>query len=106
MRCARGKDHDLAASLREVFGDRFILVANEVMKQRASVLADNVAVWGDPNVTVTSADPSAFARLRGWFDIILADVPCSGEGMFRKDGEAVAQWSRTMLSCARHGRGA
>jgi len=63
------------------------------MRQRASVLADNVALWGDPNVVVTSADPSAFAKLRGWFDIILADVPCSGEGMFRKDEEAVAQWS-------------
>lgn len=88
-----GKTTDLAASLRQACGDSFILVANEVMRQRASVLADNVALWGDPNVMVTSADPSAFAKLRGWFDIILADVPCSGEGMFRKDDEAVAQWS-------------
>lgn len=89
-----GKTTDLAASLREALGDSFILVANEVMKQRASVLADNVALWGDPNVVVTSADPSAFARMRGWFDMILADVPCSGEGMFRKDDEAVARWSK------------
>lgn len=89
-----GKATDLAASLREAFGDGFILVANEVMKQRASVLADNVALWGDPNVVVTSADPSAFAKMNGWFDVVLADVPCSGEGMFRKDGEAVALWSK------------
>ena len=88
-----GKTTDLAASLREAFGDDFILVSNEVMKARAGVLAANVAIWGDPNVVVTSDDPSAFAALPGFFDIILADVPCSGEGMFRKDEEAVRQWS-------------
>lgn len=88
-----GKTTDLAASLRSALGDGFILVANEVMRARASVLADNVARWGDPNVVVTSADPKAFASLQGFFDIILADVPCSGEGMFRKDPEALAQWS-------------
>lgn len=88
-----GKTTDLAASLREMVGDRFILVSNEVMKNRAGTLADNVALWGDPNVVVTSADPAAFARLEGFFDIIVTDVPCSGEGMFRKDEGAVEQWS-------------
>lgn len=88
-----GKTTDLAASLRETFGNRFILVANEVMKQRAAILCDNVARWGDPNIVVTSVDPAAFARYAGFFDIIVADVPCSGEGMFRKDEEALRQWS-------------
>lgn len=88
-----GKTTDLAASLRASFGDAFLLVANEVMKARATVLADNVGRWGDPNVIVTSVDPKAFAGLREFFDIIVADVPCSGEGMFRKDEEALAQWS-------------
>ena len=88
-----GKTTDLAASLREAFGDGFILVSNEVMKARAGILAANVAIWGDPNVAVTSDDPSAFPALAGYFDVILADVPCSGEGMFRKDEEAVRQWS-------------
>ena len=88
-----GKTTDLAASLREVCGDSFILVANEVMKQRAGVLASNVALWGDPNVVVTSDDPKAFTSLSGYFDMILADVPCSGEGMFRKDEQACEQWS-------------
>ena len=88
-----GKTTDIASSLREAFGDRFVLVANEVMKARAGVLADNVAIWGDPNVIVTSDDPKAFAALPGFFDIIVADVPCSGEGMFRKDEEAQKQWS-------------
>ena len=88
-----GKSTDLAASLRMVFGDDFLLVANEVMQSRVGILADNMAVWGDPNVVVTSEDPKAFASLPGYFDIILADVPCSGEGMFRKDMQAREQWS-------------
>lgn len=88
-----GKTTDLAASLRERFGDDFMLVSNEVMRQRASILSDNVAVWGDPNVMVTSVDPKAFAPYEGLFDMIVADVPCSGEGMFRKDARAVEEWS-------------
>lgn len=95
-----GKTTDLASSLREAAGNRFMLVANEVMRQRASVLADNMAIWGDPNVTVTSSDPERFGHLKGMFDIILADVPCSGEGMFRKDAKAREQWSEeTVVLC-------
>ncbi len=93
-----GKTTDIAASLREAFGDGFLLVSNEVMKVRAGVLADNVALWGDPNVAVTSDDPRVFAALPGFFDIIVADVPCSGEGMFRKDEEAQRQWSEDNVS--------
>ena len=93
-----GKTTDLAASLREAFGDRFILVSNEVMKQRAGVLADNVALWGDPNVAVTSDDPRAFSLLPDYFDVVVADVPCSGEGMFRKDEQAQKQWSEDNVS--------
>lgn len=96
-----GKTTDLAASLRERYGDGFVLVANEVMKNRASVLADNVALWGDPNVIVTSVDPKAFASLPGFFDMIVADVPCSGEGMFRKEEAAVEDWSEAAVDlCA------
>ncbi|MCQ2174005.1 MAG: rRNA cytosine-C5-methyltransferase [Bacteroidales bacterium] len=96
-----GKTTDISASLRQVLGDRFLLVGNEVMRQRASVLCDNVARWGDPNVVVTGVDPAAFAGLGGFFDIIVADVPCSGEGMFRKDPKAGEQWSQeTVALCA------
>lgn len=96
-----GKTTDLAASLREYYGDDFLLVSNEVMKQRAGILDDNVAIWGDPNVVVTSVDPAAFARMGGYFDMIVADVPCSGEGMFRKDPKAQEQWSEDVVSlCA------
>ena len=96
-----GKTTDIAASLREACGDGFVLVANEVMKARVGVLDDNVARWGDPNVVVTSVDPAAFAALAGWFDIIVADVPCSGEGMFRKDPRAREDWSPAVVElCA------
>lgn len=101
-----GKTTDMASSLREHCGDDFLLVSNEVMSNRCGILADNVARWGDPNVIVTSADPAAFASLGEFFDIILTDVPCSGEGMFRKDEDAVRQWSADTvgLCCARQKR--
>lgn len=98
VRRARWKSTDLAASLRQAFGDDFLLVSNEVMRSRVSVLADNIALWGDPNVVVTSVDPKAFARLEGFFDIIVTDVPCSGEGMFRKDAKAVEDWSENVVT--------
>ncbi len=88
-----GKTTDILGSLRASGCESYIVVSNEIMKQRAAVLADNVGIWGDPYVAVTSADPKAFSSLKGYFDIIVADVPCSGEGMFRKDEEAVMQWS-------------
>lgn len=96
-----GKTTDLAASLRELAGDDFSLTANEVMRERSRVLADNVARWGDPRVAVTSVDPAALAKLAGWFDVIVADVPCSGEGMFRKDAGAREQFGEdTVQLCA------
>ena len=89
-----GKTTDAAASLREASGGNFILVSNEVIRSRVPALAENAALWGDPAVTVTNADPAEFgAGLEGFFDVILADVPCSGEGMFPTDADAVSQWS-------------
>ncbi|MBQ1209519.1 MAG: hypothetical protein II364_01085 [Bacteroidales bacterium] len=96
-----GKTTDVATSLRECFGDRFLLLSNEVVSSRAGVLKDNVAVWGDPNVFVSSSLPAAFASLEGFFDIILVDAPCSGEGMFRKEPQALSQWSPKLVDeCA------
>ena len=83
-----GKSTHLALML----GDDSLLVANEVIRSRASVLAENITKWGTGNAIVTSADPSRFALLPGFFDVIVADVPCSGEGMFRNPA-AVAEWS-------------
>ena len=78
--------------LAQLLGDDGLLVANEVIRSRASVLAENVTKWGTGNVIVTVADPSRMALLPGFFDVIVADVPCSGEGMFRNSA-AVAEWS-------------
>ncbi len=74
-----------------------VIVANEYVKSRASVLRENMAKWGNPYVSVVSGDTSMFSKHRGIFDIIAADVPCSGEGMMRKDPEAVRQWSRALV---------
>ena len=99
-----GKTTDLAASLRERFGDAFSLLANEVMRSRFGILRSNVRTWGDPRVGVVSRDPSAFSG-KPVFDIVLADVPCSGEGMFRKDEKAVEDWSpETVDFCAARSR--
>lgn len=96
-----GKTTDLACSLRERYGDNFLLVSNEVMKERARILVDNVTLWGDPNVFVCSVDPAILGQLSGFFDIIVADVPCSGEGMFRKDAKAVENFSeQTVQLCS------
>lgn len=70
-----------------------LLVANEVMKNRVSVLAENLTKWGKTEVVVTNNDPANFTTLGPVFDIILVDAPCSGEGMFRKDPVAVKEWS-------------
>lgn len=70
-----------------------LLVSNEPVKTRANVLAENLSKWGNPNVIVTNAYPSDIARTGALFDIVLCDVPCSGEGMFRKDEGAIGEWS-------------
>lgn len=96
-----GKTTDIAASMRHQQDGDFLLVSNEVIRQRALLLADNVAIWGDPNIVVASSDPSCFGRMKGFFDVIVADVPCSGEGMFRKNGNAVRMWSENNVAlCA------
>jgi 16S rRNA C967 or C1407 C5-methylase (RsmB/RsmF family) len=99
-----GKSTDLAASLRECWGDAFTLLANEVMRNRFGVLRSNLDTWGDPRTGCVSRDPSAFGD-SPLFDVVVADVPCSGEGMFRKDAQAVAEWSlQTVEFCAARSR--
>lgn len=69
------------------------LVANEPVHQRAMILRENLQKWGQPDMLVTESLSEAFGRLGGLFDVIAADVPCSGEGMFRKDPNARSEWS-------------
>lgn len=70
-----------------------VLVANEVIKSRSVILADNVAKWGADNIVVTNNDPADFGAFHGFFDMVVVDAPCSGEGLFRKDSDAVGEWS-------------
>lgn len=79
--------------LRSLLPVGSLLVANEVMRNRVQILAENLTKWGHPDVIVTHSDPSDFTPLEHLFDFILTDVPCSGEGMFRKDETAVSEWS-------------
>ncbi len=79
------------------------LLANEVIGSRVPILAENVARWGSTNVTVTNSDATAFAG--ELFDVIVVDAPCSGEGMFRKDDNAVNNWSLNNVNlCAQRQR--
>lgn len=79
--------------LASLFSDDSLLVSNEVIKSRASILAENITKWGSGNVVVTNNDPKDFARLPEFFDVMVVDAPCSGEGMFRKDPQAIQEWS-------------
>jgi 16S rRNA C967 or C1407 C5-methylase (RsmB/RsmF family)/NOL1/NOP2/fmu family ribosome biogenesis protein len=69
------------------------LISNEVIKTRAQVLAENCIKWGFDNVAVISEDPAVIGKQDGLFDVIMADVPCSGEGLFRRDAKAISEWS-------------
>jgi len=70
-----------------------LVVSNEPITTRASVLTENIQKWGAPNTMVTRNYPQDYAKSGLLFDVILTDVPCSGEGMFRKDPNAVKEWS-------------
>jgi 16S rRNA C967 or C1407 C5-methylase (RsmB/RsmF family)/NOL1/NOP2/fmu family ribosome biogenesis protein len=69
------------------------LVSNEVIRSRANILKDNIIKWGASNVMVTNNDPADFAPLEGYFDVIVVDAPCSGSGLFRRDPDAIEEWS-------------
>ncbi len=90
--------------LSSLIGIHGLIVANEVIKTRAAVLAENIIKWGGVNTIVTQNDPSAFSGLQGFFDVILVDAPCSGEGMFR-DVVAINEWSEeNTLHCSERQR--
>lgn len=80
--------------LRSLLPHEALLIANEPMHPRDKILQENLTKWGYANTVVTNNYPSAFRPLRNFFDLVVADVPCSGEGMFRKDEQAIAEWSR------------
>jgi 16S rRNA C967 or C1407 C5-methylase (RsmB/RsmF family) len=70
------------------------LVSNEPIPTRAQILLENITKWGWPSCTVTNNYPRDFRKAKARFDVILCDVPCSGEGMFRKDPQTIGEWSQ------------
>ncbi|MBP7388863.1 MAG: hypothetical protein KA841_00585 [Chitinophagales bacterium] len=84
-----GKSTHLLSLLKE----DSLLVSNEMIPNRNAVLRENITKWGYANCIVTQNNPADFVKLGEYFDVILVDAPCSGEGMFRKDKNAIAEWS-------------
>ena len=79
--------------INSLLSNESLLVANETVKSRADVLAQNLGRWGTANCIVTNNFPERYASLEGFFDAIVVDAPCSGSGLFRKQPEAINEWS-------------
>ena len=83
-----------------------LLVSNEIMRGRCQILAENLTKNGSPSTIVTNCEASDFQPLGSRFDVVITDVPCSGEGMFRKDERAVSEWSlKAVADCQERARG-
>ncbi|MBK5269551.1 MAG: RsmB/NOP family class I SAM-dependent RNA methyltransferase, partial [Bacteroidia bacterium] len=76
-----------------LISDKSLLVCNDVIRSRANILKENIIKWGCTNAVVTNNDPQDFAKLENYFDVIVVDAPCSGSGLFRRDEEAIEEWS-------------
>lgn len=77
--------------------DGSVMLANEYNSSRASILKENLIKFGYPDVIITNSDTSRLATMRGMFDIVAVDSPCSGEGMMRKEETARTQWSEGLI---------
>ncbi|MCR4618229.1 MAG: RsmF rRNA methyltransferase first C-terminal domain-containing protein [Lachnospiraceae bacterium] len=85
-----GKSTQIAAAMN----GKGLLVSNEINSKRAAILSENIERMGIKNAVVTNESPAMLVpRFEGFFDRIMVDAPCSGEGMFRKNEEAVSEWS-------------
>jgi len=87
--------------IQSIISKESLLISNEVIKSRVNILAENITKWGAATVVVTNNDPSDFKRLQNYFDVIVVDAPCSGSGLFRKDPNAISEWSENNVQlCA------
>ena len=87
--------------LSSILSPESLLVSNEVIRSRVNILSENMIKWGNPSTIVLNNDPSEIGKSNVLFDVIVADVPCSGEGMFRKDRDAIKEWSlKNVQLCA------
>jgi len=88
--------------IQSLISEESLLVSNEVIRSRVITLRENMIKWGGSNVFVTNNDPMDFSTLVNFFDVILVDAPCSGSGLFRKDPEAISEWSTDQVNtCSR-----
>lgn len=86
-----GKSTELGAKLKRTG----LLVSNDISASRAKALLKNIELFGIPNVLVLNEDPrNMVERYVGFFDKVLIDAPCSGEGMFRKDNKLIKAWEK------------
>ncbi len=79
--------------IQSIISENSLLVSNEIIKTRVTILSENITKWGAANVVVTNNDPTNFQRLPEFFDLVVVDAPCSGSGLFRKDPDAIDEWS-------------
>ncbi len=79
--------------LNGLLSEDSLLVCNEVIKSRINPLKQNLAKWGYPNYLICNHECEDFENLKGYFDLVVVDAPCSGEGLFRKDKKAIKEWS-------------
>jgi len=87
--------------IQSIISKESLLISNEVIKTRVNILTENITKWGAVNVIVTNNDPKDFQRLPNYFDVIVVDAPCSGSGLFRKDPNAINEWSENNVAlCA------
>lgn len=94
---APGGKSTLLAGMQQ-FG---MVVSNEIIQSRVSVLQENIIKWGQMKVLVTNNDPNDFQKLPGYFDFVVVDAPCSGSGLFRKDPKAMDEWNPELVDfCA------
>ena len=79
--------------IQSLISNNAVLVSNELIRTRVNILMENITKWGAANTIVTNNDPADFTHLHNLFDVIVVDAPCSGSGLFRKDPEAISEWS-------------
>ncbi len=84
-----GKSTHIAALLNQ---ESFV-ISNEIIQSRNAILEENLIKWGLPNTVITQNDAKDFALLQNYFDVIVIDAPCSGSGLFRRDSDAIKEWS-------------
>lgn len=91
-----------STQIGSLLGRKGLLWSNEIVRSRTGALLSNLERLGIPNAVVSSCHPDTLCRgLQGYFDKVLVDAPCSGEGMFRRDPQAVAEWTpESPAACA------